>query len=85
MKTENIKITTIATSSNYKASKEFEEMQNRQLLELYKHFQEKPFEYATIDYFENNNPKIRIHRANQSKSLFKNLISKIFNLIKKSK
>lgn len=85
MKTDNIKITTIATSSNYKTSANHEEMQNRQLLELYKQFQEKPFEYATIDYFENKDPKIRIHRANQSKSLFKNLISKIFNLIKKTK
>ncbi|MCM1339827.1 MAG: hypothetical protein NC191_09165 [Muribaculaceae bacterium] len=78
MKSEKINIITIASSSNYKPSKEFEEMRNKQLTELYKRFQEKPFEYAKIDYFENSEPKVKIYRKG---NFITRLFKKIFKFL----
>lgn len=82
MKTENIKIVTIASSNNRKVSKEFEKMQNKKLLELYKQFQENPFDYATIDYYQGKDAEVKIHRQSTKRtSIFtsiKNTFKKLF-------
>ena len=41
-----------------KPPKTFEEIQNEQLSKLYKQYQNKPFDYATITYYKNKEPKI---------------------------
>lgn len=40
-------------------NKSHEQLQNEALLKLYKQWQEKPFDYAVIDYYKNQEPKIK--------------------------
>lgn len=86
MKTENIKFITIASTDNRKVSKEFEEMENKKLLEIYKQFQEKPFDYATIDYYQGKEAEVKVYRQPTKQvsvfNLIKNTFKKIFKKIR---
>ncbi len=63
-----------------KPPKTFEEIQNEQLSKLYKQYQNKPFDYATITYYKNKEPKIKTY---PKKNLFKTIINKLFKLTTK--
>lgn len=82
MKTEKINFITIASSSNYKVSKEQEEFENKILTQLYEQYKEKPFNYAIVNYSEKDTPNITI--VNKQKLItqkitkFVTKISKIF-------
>ena len=61
-----------------KPPKTFEEIQNEQLSKLYKQYQNKPFDYATITYYKNKEPKIKIY---PKKNLLKTIIIKTMSMI----
>lgn len=74
-----MEIKTIASSSNSKPlSKAQEQRKNEALIKLYKQFQEKPFDYAIIDYYEGGKTKISTFSKN---SPIKNFFKKILRMI----
>ena len=63
-----------------KQQKTFEEIQNEQLVKLFKQYQKEPFQYARIDYYKTKEPKITTY---PKKNIFKNFINKLCKLITK--
>ena len=54
--------------------KSFDEMQNEQLVKLYKQYQETPFDYAIINYRENKEPKVKIYKQGFFQKILKKIL-----------
>ena len=65
---------------HYKTYEAFDDIQNEQLIKLYKQYQEKPFQYAIINYSDNGKTKVKTY---PKQNFFKSFINKLFKMIKK--
>ena len=57
----------------HKPQKTFEEIQNEQLSNLYKKYQNEPFDYATINYYKTKKPKIKHIRKKLINNYYKQI------------
>ena len=79
-----MKVDAISFGSNPKSPVNHEEMQNKALLEIWKHYQETgDYSPARIDYFEGREPKITYIKVKKSSNIFTKLLNIFKKVIKK--
>lgn len=79
-----MKIDAISFGSQKQIPVNHEEMQNKALLEIWKHYQATgKYEPAIIDYYENKEPKITYLSDKKSTSLMKKIITRVVKLFRK--
>jgi len=78
-----MKIDRITSFGSKLQNKPFDEIQDEQLLKLYKQFKETPFDYAIINYTNGKESKIKTYQNPINKFSIKNFFTKIFKMLSK--